>query len=61
MSYWTNFAKTGDPNSKGVAPWPKYEEKNKFQVMYLSATPHAAPDEHRAQYEFLAKSNHKPN
>jgi para-nitrobenzyl esterase len=60
-TYWTNFAKTGDPNGKGVAPWPKYEEKNKFQVMYLSATPHAAFDEHRAQYEFLAKSAHKPD
>ena len=22
--YWTNFAKTGDPNSAGLTPWPPY-------------------------------------
>jgi para-nitrobenzyl esterase len=23
-SYFTNFARTGDPNGRGLAPWPPY-------------------------------------
>ena len=25
QEYWTNFAKTGDPDGKGVPAWPKYQ------------------------------------
>lgn len=27
-TYWTNFAKTGDPNSDGVPDWPAYTRQN---------------------------------
>jgi para-nitrobenzyl esterase len=52
-SYWVNFAKRGDPNGKGLPPWPAYRSESGYEVMHLSASPLAAPDEHRARYEFL--------
>ncbi len=53
MSYWTNFAKTGDPNGPGLPKWPGYNRRSGYQVMHLSNDAHASPDSHRARYEFL--------
>lgn len=34
ISYWTEFAKTGDPNSEGTPPWPLYNAgSHKFQSL----------------------------
>lgn len=41
-TYWTNFAKYGDPNGKGVAKWPAFSEQHPV-LMYLSQTPHTGP------------------
>jgi len=41
-SYDVNFAKTGDPNGKGVPPWPAFTEQNQ-QVMVFDAAPSARP------------------
>lgn len=30
--YWTNFAKTGDPNGPGLPFWPKYDTKDRQYV-----------------------------
>lgn len=37
-TYWTNFAKYGDPNSKGMQPWPAFSDANP-KVMYFKQTP----------------------
>jgi para-nitrobenzyl esterase len=50
--YWTNFAKTGNPNGKGLPEWPAYSSGRK--VMHLAGTPHVTTDDGRARYEFLS-------
>jgi para-nitrobenzyl esterase len=41
-TYWTNFAKYGDPNGKGIAKWPAFSDAHP-EYMYLAGTPHAGP------------------
>jgi para-nitrobenzyl esterase len=50
--YWTNFAKTGDPNGEGLPRWPVYGTEG-YPVMRLSAEPYAAADARRARYLLL--------
>jgi para-nitrobenzyl esterase len=54
-TYWSNFAKNADPNGEGLPEWPAYTSQANYPVMHLNAPSHAAPDDHRARYEFLDK------
>jgi len=56
QTYWTNFARTGDPNSTGLPNWPIYEAASQWLVMHLDATPQVRPDEHRDRYLFLQQA-----
>jgi len=51
MSYWTNFAKTGDPNGPGLPEWPKYGEDH--ALIHLDSTVTSGPSTVRPRYEFL--------
>ena len=53
MGYWTNFAKTGDPNGEGLPVWPKYDKDD--SLIHLDSTITAGPDALRPRYEFLMK------
>ena len=51
-AYWTNFARTGDPNGPGLPVWPKYGP-TEYEVMRLDADAKAAPDARRGRYLLL--------
>jgi para-nitrobenzyl esterase len=53
MDYWTNFARTGDPNGKGLPHWPRYDATK--ELIYLDSDVTTGADKLRAQYEFLGK------
>jgi len=42
VTYWTNFAKRGNPNGEGVPEWPAFSDANPV-VMYFGQTPHTGP------------------
>ncbi len=55
QSYWTNFAKTGNPNGPNLPSWPAYKSSGNWQVLHLDAQTQARPDRHRDRYIFLQK------
>ena len=59
-AYWTNFARTGDPNGPGLPQWPKYDEAGNWQVMHLNGDSSAQPDDKRPRYLFLSEAWGKP-
>lgn len=42
ISYWTNFAKTGDPNGEGLPRWPAFEPSNRTVQLIDGASAHAS-------------------
>ena len=58
MSYWTNFAKKGNPNGEGLPEWPRYNDAG-YPLIHLDSTVTNGPDKLRGRYEFL-KANPPP-
>jgi para-nitrobenzyl esterase len=53
MAYWSNFARTGNPNAPGLPDWPLYEGGPAGTIMHLDVISEARPDTTRARYETL--------
>ncbi|HEY6927390.1 MAG TPA: carboxylesterase family protein [Steroidobacteraceae bacterium] len=52
MTYWVNFAKTGDPNGVGLPNWPAFNPDTQ-QVLYFDGTIAAKPLPNAAQLQVL--------
>jgi para-nitrobenzyl esterase len=52
IDYWTNFARTGDPNGQGLPAWPRYDKQR--EVLHLDSRIATAPDLSRPEFEFIA-------
>ncbi len=51
-SHWVNFAKTGDPNMKGLSKWPVYNGKLE-SVMVFGNPPQGKETPTEAQLAFF--------
>jgi para-nitrobenzyl esterase len=59
MTYWTNFAKHGDPNGGGAPHWPSYKDEG-YPLIHLNSTITSGPDTLRDRYLFLEKGMPAP-
>jgi para-nitrobenzyl esterase len=52
-SYWVNFAANGDPNGKGLAKWPAYDDRKSAGRMILGDQAEVGPAPDAAQLAFF--------
>ncbi len=56
-TYWANFAKTGNPNGKGLPVWPLYTpQKEEVLDVELSGKAVGKPDPRKARLNVIEKA-----
>jgi len=61
-TYWTNFAKTGNPNGNGLTNWPLYDtQKEQILDIELDGKPVSKPDPRKARFNVIEKAFKKRN
>jgi para-nitrobenzyl esterase len=56
-TYWTNFAKTGNPNSNGVPVWPLYDtQKEEILDIDLDGKAIGKPDSRKSRFNVIEKA-----
>jgi para-nitrobenzyl esterase len=56
-TYWTNFAKTGNPNGNGLPNWPLYDtQKEEILDIELDGKPVSKPDPRKARFNVIEKA-----
>jgi para-nitrobenzyl esterase len=56
-TYWVNFAKTGNPNGKGLPVWPLYNlQKEEIMDIELDGKPIPKPDPRKARFNVVEKA-----
>ena len=56
-SYWTNFAKTGNPNGAGLPTWTQYNNQNQDMLdVELDGKVVSKPDPRKARFDVIEKA-----
>lgn len=57
LGYWTNFAKTGDPNGPGLPQWPRFTEATRSYLQIAQARTQAQPGLRRPYCDLFIERN----